>query len=109
MTMSRKKTLKRTAVLGLDDYKDDDDDKTVAIPSHQGEEIEIRKDLSVVMCAAVLRSVLEPLTRLPHIAECASQKVFHVQFSEQVCTEILFLQHGIRVGIGTMRASYMSK
>ena len=46
--------------------------------------------------------------RLPHIAGCASEKVFHVQFSEQVCSDIPFLEDGIRVRIGTMRASYMS-
>ena len=48
------------------------------------------------------------LERLHHIAECASEKVFHVQFSEQVCTELQFLEDGIRVRIGRMRASYMS-
>ena len=55
--------------------------------------------------AGTLYSFLE---RLHHVAECASENVFHVQFSEQVCTEIPFLEHGIRVRLGTMRASYMS-
>ena len=42
--LNEKRILRRKAVLGLDDYEvDDDDDKAVAIPSHQGEEIEIRK------------------------------------------------------------------
>ena len=102
-----------------DDYKgDDDDDKAVAIPSHQGEEIQIRKHLRFIVYGVVLwqPSVLSPrpgtlhsfLERLHHIAECASEKVYHVKFSEQVCTEILFLERGIRDRIGTMRASYLS-
>ena len=55
--------------------------------------------------AGTLHSFLE---RLLQIAECACEKVFHVQFSEQVCTETPFLEDGIRVRIGRMRASYMS-
>ena len=49
------------------------------------------------------------LERLPHISECASDKVCHVQFSEQICTEIPFLEDGIRVRIGTMRALFVSE
>ena len=42
--LNEKRILRRKAVLGLDDCKgDDDNDKAVAIPSHQGEELEIRK------------------------------------------------------------------
>ena len=54
------------------------------------------------------RTLYSFLERLPHISECASEKVCHVQFSEQICTEIPFLEDGIRARIGTMRASYMS-
>ena len=42
--LNEKRIIRRKAVLGLDDYKGDgDDDKAGALPSHQGEEIEIRK------------------------------------------------------------------
>ena len=61
-----KKTLRRKAVLGLEDYKDDDDDdKTVAISSHQGEFTEIRRDLRFVVYTAVLFSVLEQRLCIP--------------------------------------------
>ena len=79
--------------------------------------IEISKNLRFVVYAVVLwqPSVLSPragtlysfLERLHNIVECASEKVFHVQIPEQVCTEIPFLEHGIRVRIGTMRANYV--
>ena len=61
--LNEKRSLRRKAVLGLDDYEvDDDDDTAFAIPSHQGEEIEIRKDLRLVVNAVVLwqPSVLSP-------------------------------------------------
>ena len=48
--LNEKRILRRKAVHGLDDYKgDDDDDQAVALPNHQGEELEIRKDLRFVV------------------------------------------------------------
>ena len=51
--LDEKKTLRRKAVLGLNDCKDDNDDDKMEM-SHQGEEIETRKDVSVVVYDAVL-------------------------------------------------------
>ena len=93
--LNEERNLRRKAVLGLDDCKgDDDNDKAVAIPSHQGEEIEIRKNLRFVVYAVVLwqplvlspgaRTLYSFLVRLLHIVECPSGRVFHFQFSEQV-------------------------
>ena len=47
------KTLRRKAVLGLDDCKDENDDDDVEV-SHQGEEIENRKDVRLVVYDALL-------------------------------------------------------
>ena len=57
--LNEKRILRRKAVLGLDDYKgDDDDDKAVAIPSQQGEEIPIRKGLRFCrVCSGVVAAI----------------------------------------------------
>ena len=64
--INQKKTLGRKAVLGLDDFKDDDDDdKTDAISGHQGEGTEIRRNLRFLVYGAVLFSVLEQILCVP--------------------------------------------
>ena len=56
--LNEKRILRRKAVLGLDDYKGDEDDvKTGAMPSHQSEEIEIRKDKICRVCSGVVAAI----------------------------------------------------